>query len=57
MKFLFCPSMGNSNTEVACTHYAILKTVTKIYPEVQVFDNHRQMLKEFPKLKGYDQYL
>ena len=33
LKFLFRPKTDGNNTEVACTHYAILKAIMDIYPE------------------------
>ncbi|KAL7580871.1 hypothetical protein ACA910_001140 [Epithemia clementina (nom. ined.)] len=57
VKFLFRPHGGNNNTEVARTHYAILRAITDIYPEVKIFDNYGVAIKEFPPLKSYDAYL
>ena len=57
IKFLFRPKGEENNTKVAKTHYAILKVITDIYPNVQVFDNFGSTVKEFPQLKSYDEYL
>ena len=57
VKFLFHPDSSSNNTEVAQTHYNILRGITHLYPEVQVFDNFGKTMKEFPLLKTFDAYL
>ena len=53
----YLPENWKNTTAIARMHYAILKTITKIYPEIQVFDNNGHTLKEFVKLKSYNPYL
>ena len=57
VKFLFRLNTSSHNTEVAQTHYNILRCITHLYPEAQVFDNVGKTLKEFPLLKTFDTYL
>ena len=57
VKFLFCPNTSSHNTEVVQTHYNILRCITHLYPEAQVFDNFGKTMKEFPLLKAFDAYL
>jgi hypothetical protein len=58
IKFLFRPSDDSNNSEVARTHFTILKTINDIYPdETTIFDNYGATMKEFPTPKSYDQYL
>ena len=54
---LICLKTGKNTTAIARMHYAILKTITEIYPEIQVFDNNGHTLKDFVKLKSYNPYL
>ena len=55
--FLFHPDSSSNNTEVVQTHYNMLRCITHLYPEAQVFDNFRKTMKEFPLLKTFDAYL
>ena len=48
---------SSNNIEVAQTHYNILRCITHLYPEVQVFDNFGETMKEFPLLKTFYAYL
>ena len=57
LKFLFQPNTSSHNTKVAQTHYTILRCITHLYPEAQVFDNFGKTMKEFPLLKTFDAYL
>ena len=57
VKFLFWPNTSSHNTEVAQTHYNILRCITYLYPEAQVFDNFGKTMKEFPFLKTSNAYL
>ena len=57
VKFLFRPDSSSNNTEVAQTHYDILRCITHLYPKAQVFDNFGKAMKEFPPLKTFDAYL
>ena len=57
VKFLFRLNTSSNNTEVAQTHYNILRCITHLYPEAQVFDNFGENMKEFPLLKTFDAYL
>ena len=57
VKFLFRLNTSSNNTEVAQTHYNILRCITHLYPEAQVFDNFGKTMKEFPLLKTFDAYL
>ena len=56
-KFLNCPDSSSNNTEVAKTHYGILRCITHLYPDAQVFDNFGKTMKEFPLLKTFDAYI
>ena len=57
VKFLFWPNTSSHSTEVAQTHYNILRCITHLYPEPQMFDNFGKTMKEFPRLKTFDAYL
>ena len=57
VKFLFRLNTSSHNTEVAQTHYNILRCITHLYPEAQVFHNFGKTMKEFPLLKTFDTYL
>ena len=57
VKFLFWPNTSSQNTEVVQTHYNILRCITHLYPEAQVFDNFGKTMKAFPLLKAFDAYL
>ena len=57
VKFLFQLNTSSHNTKVAQTHYNILRRITHLYPEAQVFDNFGTTMKEFPLLKTFDAYL
>ena len=57
VKFLFQLDSRSNNTEVAQTHYNILRCIIHLYPEAQVFDNCGKTMKEFPLLKTFDTYL
>ena len=57
VKFLFHLTTSSNNTEVAQTHHNILRCITHLYPEAQVFDNFGETMKEFPLLKTFDAYL
>ena len=57
VKFLFHQDSSSNNTEVAKTHYDILRCITHLYPEAQVFDNFRKTMKEFPLLTTFDAYI
>ena len=51
VKFMFWPNTSSQNTELVQTHYNILRCITHLYPEAQVFDNFGKTMKEFPLLK------
>lgn len=58
VKFLFRPTNENKSSEIALTHYKILKTINEIYPdETTIYDNFGQTIKEFKPPKSYDEYL
>ena len=58
IKFLFRPKKEGDNTEVARTHFAILKTINENYNDTtDIFDNFGQKMIKFSALKSYDQYL
>jgi hypothetical protein len=58
IKFLFRPKTSAGNTEVARTHYAILKTINEIYSDTTtIYDNYGSTMKEFSAPKSYDEYL
>jgi hypothetical protein len=58
VKFLFRPTNESGNSEVARTHFNILKTIYDNYPdETTIFDNYGSTMKEFKNPKTYDQYL
>ena len=52
VKFLFWLNTSSHNTEVAQIHYNILRCITHLYPEAQVFDNFGKTMNEFPLLKN-----
>ena len=57
VKFLFRLNNSSHNTDVAQTHYNILRCITHLYPEAQVFNNFGKTMKEFPLLKTFNAYL
>ena len=57
VKFLFRPNTRSNNTKVAQTHYNMLRCITHLYPEAQVFDNFGKTMKELPLIKTFDAYL
>ena len=58
VKFLVRPKKEGDNTEVARTHFAILKTIAETYPDTtDIYDNFGVTMKEFEKPKSYDSYL
>ena len=56
-KFMFKPKNEGSNSEVADTHYKILKSIKDIYPDVKIYDNYNVELNKFPAMKNYAEYL
>ena len=57
VKFLCRLDSSSNKTEVAQTHYNILRSITHLYTEAQVFDNFGKTMKEFHLLKTFDAYL
>ena len=57
VKFMFHPDSSSNNTEVAKTHYDILRCITNFYPKAQVFDNFGKTMKEFPLLNNFYDYI
>ena len=57
VEFLSGPDSSSNHTEVAKTHYNILRCITHLYPKAQVFDNFGKTMKEFPLLKPIDAHI
>ena len=53
----FAQTLAATTPKLAQTHYNILRCITHLYPEAQVFDNFGKTMKEFPLLKTFDAYL
>ena len=55
---LFRPKTTANNTEVARTHYDILKTINEVYSDTTtIYDNFGSTMKEFSTPQSYDEYL
>ena len=59
IKFVFRPQDDQANSQVAKHHYAILQIISKVYPEVKIYDNRGAHLrsKRIESLKSYSAYL
>ena len=56
LKWRFSPKKDKSD-EVARTHFNALKKIKRLFPEVQIFNNHGDELKEFASTLNYSGYL
>ena len=56
VRFVFTPKKEN-HSDVAKTHFALLKNIQEIYTTIRIFDNNGDVILDFNKMKSYDAYL